>query len=82
MPIPRAGGWDERTRKYQGEVEDEVNQCLTRIFHALPLRDRGDGRATGQAQGLESEAYLNSTSQGARLEDARKDCHTRGRSPP
>jgi len=43
-------------------------------------RDREDGRAIGQPQGLESEAYLNSTSQGSRPEDARKDGHIRGRS--
>jgi hypothetical protein len=33
-------------------------------------------------QELEPEAYLNSTSQGARSEDARKDAHIRGRSRP
>ncbi|MGW8222165.1 MAG: hypothetical protein ACWGP1_08455 [Syntrophobacteria bacterium] len=43
-------------------------------------RDRGDGLATGQPQDLASEAYLNSTSQGAGPEDARKDAHIRGRS--
>jgi len=43
-------------------------------------RDREDGRATGQPQGVEPEAYLNGTSQGATLEDARKDGHIRGRS--
>ena len=35
---------------------------------------------TGQPQGLESEAYLNSTLQGSRPEDARKDGHIQGRS--
>ena len=43
-------------------------------------RDREDGFATGQPQGLASEAYLSSTSQGAGPEDARKDNHMRGRS--
>ncbi|MDH3849581.1 MAG: hypothetical protein OEV25_09935 [Deltaproteobacteria bacterium] len=43
-------------------------------------RDREDGRATGQPQGLESEAYLHSTSQGSRPEDARKEGHIHGRS--
>ena len=53
---------------------------LTRIFHELPSRDRGEERATGQPQGVGSEAYLNSTSQGPTPEDARKDGHIRGRS--
>ena len=39
-----------------------------------------DGRATGQPQGVGSEAYLNGTSQGPTPEDARKDVHIRGRS--
>ena len=55
---------------------------LARIFHELMSRDREDGHDTGQAQGFASEAYLNSTSQGAKLEDARKDGHIRGRSRP
>jgi len=50
------------------------------MFHELVWRDREDGRATGLSQGLEPEAYLNSTSQGSRPEDARKDGHIRGRS--
>ena len=43
-------------------------------------RDREDGRATWHSQGVGSEAYLNSTSQGPTPEDARKDGHIRGRS--
>ncbi|MEJ2234614.1 MAG: hypothetical protein P8X67_11870 [Syntrophobacterales bacterium] len=43
-------------------------------------RDREDGRATGQPQGVGPEAYLNGTSQGATREDARKDEHIHGRS--
>ncbi|MEE9532408.1 MAG: hypothetical protein V3W52_15580 [Syntrophobacteria bacterium] len=43
-------------------------------------RDREDGRATGQPQGVGSEAYLNGTSQGPTPEDARKDGHIHGRS--
>ncbi|MDH3851189.1 MAG: hypothetical protein OEV09_09030 [Deltaproteobacteria bacterium] len=43
-------------------------------------RDHADGRATGQPQGVGSETYLNSTSQGPTPEDARKDGHIRGRS--
>jgi len=50
------------------------------MFHELLSRDREDGRATGQPQGVGSEAYLNGTSQGPTPEDARKDGHIRGRS--
>ena len=54
-----------------------------RIIYELALRDCEDERATGQPQGLESEAYLNSTSQGSRPEDVRKDVHIiRARSAP
>ena len=51
---------------------------LARMFHELPSRDREDERATGQPQGVGSEAYLNGTSQGPTLEDARKEVHIRG----
>jgi len=53
---------------------------LIRTFNELQSRDREDGRATGQPQGVGPEAYLNGTSQGATPEDARKDGHIRGRS--
>jgi len=56
------------------------HRCLTRIFHELLSRDREDGRATWQPQGVGSEAYLNGTSQEPTAEDARKDGHIRGRS--
>ncbi len=49
-------------------------------MHESVLRDCEDERATGQPQGLKSEAYLNSTSQGSRPEDARKDAHIHSRS--
>jgi hypothetical protein len=52
----------------------------TQIIHELVSRDRKDGLATRQQQGPAAEAYLNSTSQGAGFEDARKDTHIRGRS--
>ena len=52
------------------------------MFHELLLRDHEDGRAIGQPQGVGPEAYLKGTSQGATLEDARKDGHIRGRSRP
>ena len=48
---------------------------LDRIFHELLSRDRGDGCAIWQPQGIGTEAYLNSTSQGPIPEDARKDGH-------
>jgi len=53
---------------------------LTRICHVLLSRDHEDGRATGQPQGVGSEAYLNGTSQGPTPKDARKDDHILGRS--
>ena len=53
---------------------------LARIFYELLSRDHEDGCATGQPQGVGSEAYLNGTSQGPTPEDARKDDHIRGRS--
>jgi hypothetical protein len=34
------------------------------MFRELLSRDREDGRATGQPQGVGPEAYLNGTSQG------------------
>jgi hypothetical protein len=43
------------------------------MFHDSVSRDREDERATGHPQGLESEAYLNSTSQGSRAEDTQKE---------
>ena len=53
---------------------------LARMFHELQSRDREDGRATGQPQGVGPEAYLNGTSQGATPEDAQKDAYIHGRS--
>ena len=50
------------------------------MFHELSSRDRGEGCATGQPQGVGSEAYLNGTLQGPTPEDARKDVVIRGRS--
>jgi hypothetical protein len=55
-------------------------RILARMFHELLSRDHEDGRATGQPQGVGSEAYLSGTSQGPTPEDARKDGHIRGRS--
>ena len=53
---------------------------LTRIFYELLSRDHEDECATGQPQGVGSEAYLNGTSQGPTPEDAREGGHIRGRS--
>ena len=50
------------------------------MFHQLLSRDREDGRATGQPQGVRPEAYLNGTWQGATPEDTRKDGYILGRS--
>ena len=55
-------------------------KALSRIFHELLSRDHEDGCATWQPQGVGFEAYLNGTSQVPTPEDARKDCHIRGRS--
>jgi len=38
--------------------EGFFSNLLARIMHETPSRDRGDGRATGQPQGLGPEAYL------------------------
>jgi hypothetical protein len=53
---------------------------IARIFHEWLSRDRVDGRATWQPQGVGPEAYLNGTSQESTSEDARKGAHIRGRS--
>ena len=53
---------------------------LARMFHELLSREREDGRASWQSQGVGAEAYLNGTSQGPTPEDARKDGQIRGRS--
>ena len=50
------------------------------MFHELLSRDREDGLATGQSQGVWPEAYLDGTSQGATPEDVLKDGPIRGRS--
>jgi hypothetical protein len=50
------------------------------MFHELMSRDREDGRATWQPQGVGSEAYLNGTSPGPTPEDDRNDGQIRGRS--
>jgi hypothetical protein len=65
-----------------------IRTSLARIFHELLSRDRENGRATGQPQGVGPEAYLNGTSQGELVlseaegtpENARRDGHIRGRS--
>ena len=63
-------GWKPEIPKKGGELGRMLNELLS--------RDREDGRATGQPQGVGREAYLNGTSQGTTPEDARKDGHIRG----
>ena len=67
-------------RKFHLKIFGGSLSRLARIFHELLSRDREDGRATWQPQGVGSEAYLKGTSQGPTPEDARKDGHIRGRS--
>jgi hypothetical protein len=50
------------------------------MVNELLSRDLEDGRATGQPQGVGSEAYLEGTSQEATPEDAREYGHIRGHS--
>ena len=65
----------------KSQTPNSRRTTLARIIDELELRNCEDERATGQPQGLESEAYLKSTPQGSRSEDARKDVHiTRARS--
>ena len=61
-------------------AHNKPNKSRAWMFHELPWRDCADGRATGQPQGVGSEAYQNGTSQGPTPEDAGKDGHIRGRS--
>ncbi|MGD8529467.1 MAG: hypothetical protein PVG97_00710 [Syntrophobacterales bacterium] len=64
-----------------GRERPQVNfDGLARMLHELLSRDREDGRANWQPQGVGPEAYLNGTSQGTTIEDARKNGHIRGRS--
>ena len=57
-----------------------LQKSAARIIHELVLRDCEDERATGQPQGLESEAYLNSTSQSELvLSHAKEALRTPGR---
>ena len=83
--FPPASTERERWRAGSRDLIDmdntmDSNRNLARMFHELQSRDREDGLATGQPQGVGPEAYLNGTSQGATPEDARKDAHIRGRS--
>ena len=58
-----------------------VKRRLARIMHETPSRDCGDGRATGQPQGLGPEAYLFSTSQSATPEDTQLPARRDGAAP-
>ena len=57
-----------------------MNWCLEAVEMAVPRAAQALAPRAGQPQGIGSEAYLNSTSQGPIPEDARKDGHIRGRS--
>ena len=65
---------------YNTKGGERASFRLARILHELPSRDREDGRATGQPQGVGSEAYLHSTLQGPTPEDSREDAYIHGRS--
>jgi hypothetical protein len=76
--MPSSGCW--RLTSSGQLLQAGAETSLTRMFHELMSRDREDERATGQPQGVGSEAYLNGTSQGPTPEDTRKDGQIRGRS--
>jgi hypothetical protein len=54
--------------------------CRETVKVGVPRAAQALAPRAGQPQGLESEVYLRSTSQGARPEDARKDGYIHGRS--
>ena len=57
-----------------------MNWCRETLEMGVPRAAQALAPRAGQPQGIGSEAYLNSTSQGPIPEDARKDGHLRGRS--
>ena len=57
-----------------------MNCCRETTKMGVPRAAQALAPRAGQPQGVGSEAYLNSTSQGPTPEDARKDGHIRGRS--
>jgi hypothetical protein len=57
-----------------------MNWCCETVKMSVPRAAQALAPRAGQPQGLESEAYLNSTSQGSRPEDARKDVLIHSRS--
>jgi hypothetical protein len=57
-----------------------MNLCRETVKMGLPRAARALAPRAGQPQGVESEAYLHSTSQVSSPEDAREDDHIRGRS--
>ena len=57
-----------------------MNCCRETTKMGVPRAAQALAPRAGQPQGVGSEAYLNGTSQGPTLEDARKDGHIRGRS--
>jgi hypothetical protein len=59
-----------------------MNCCYETMEMGVPPGNRAQRRRLRRVQGVGSEAYLNGTSQGSTPEDAREDCHIRGRSKP
>jgi hypothetical protein len=57
-----------------------MNWCGETAQMGVPREAQALAPRAGHPQGFAAEAYLNSTSQGAKPEDARKDGHIRGRS--
>jgi hypothetical protein len=57
-----------------------MNWCHEAAQMIMPRAAQALAPRAGHSQGFASEAYLNSTSQGAKPEHARKDAHIRGRS--
>jgi hypothetical protein len=57
-----------------------MNWCRETVKMGMPRAVQALAPRAGQSQGFASEAYLNSTLQGAKPEDAREDAHIRNRS--
>jgi hypothetical protein len=57
-----------------------MNCCRETVKMGMPRAAQALAPRAGHPQGFAPEAYLNSTSQGAKPEHARKDAHIRGRS--
>ena len=56
-----------------------MNCCRETVKMGVPRAAQALAPRAGRPQGVGPEAYLNGTSQGTTLEDARKDVRIRGR---